>query len=194
MKKLSFILFFLISLSTIAQQKKLEKEERISKDEMPEKAIQFFNEVLFEKTNTYRFYFETDGEKKSFETKFKKNKFGYSVEFSEDGNLQDIEIAVPLKKLDSEVRKKIEHYFNDNYSNFNIEKVQMQFVKKRKETSKQTFMRASEMFQYMPDNYEIVAKVKKKRNRNYFEILFDASGNFKIKREIAENSYDYFIF
>ncbi|MFC0521159.1 hypothetical protein ACFFGL_10670 [Mesonia maritima] len=181
-------------MSTIAQQKKSEKEERISKDEMPEKAIQFFNEVLFEETNTYRFYFETDGKRKSYETKFKKNKVGYSIEFGEDGNLQDVEVTVPLKKLNAEVKKRIEKFFNEQYSGFRIEKVQLQYLHQQSKNAQETYSRASNIFQNKPDNYEIVAKVKIDGNRKHLEVLFDASGNFIKKREIAENSYDYLIF
>ena len=70
-------MLILFSLSTIAQSKKEEKEERIRKAEMPKNAIillENFKDQPFKK-NT--FFFETDGYKKSYEAKFKFNKKSY---------------------------------------------------------------------------------------------------------------------
>lgn len=200
MKRLSclticlFCSCFLISLSTIAQQKKSEKEERISKDKMPEKAVLFLNDLLDKETRKPRFYFEIDGTRKSYEAKFKKASNLYSVEFGEEGDLQDIEITVNFDYISPSVKNAIITFFKKNYNRFNIEKVQLQYKKQTTENAQKTYNRAQQLDQNKPDNYEIVAKVKKNNQRKRLEILFDSSGNFKKQREIAESSYDYFMY
>ena len=194
MKKLSFMLFFLISLSTIAQQKKSEKEERISKDKMPEKALLFLRNFEDNKTEKHRFYFEIDGEEKGYEAKFKLASFLYSVEFGKEGNLQDIEIVKDFNRIQPSVKEEIQTYFKENYTKFNVEKVQLQYKNQRTETEKQTYNRAINHDQNKPDFYEFIVKVKIQNKRKRLEILFDSSGNFKKQREIAESSYDYFMY
>ncbi|WP_121666960.1 hypothetical protein [Mesonia aquimarina] len=194
MKKLIFILFFLISLSTIAQQKKSEKEERISKEEMPQKALLFLRNFENNKTKKNRFYFEIDSEKKGYEAKFKIASFLYSVEFGEKGNLQDIEIVKDFDSINPLAKKTIQTYFKENYAKFNVEKVQLQFKKQRTETEKETYNRAINHRRNKPDYYEFIVKVKIQKERKRLEILFDSSGNFKKQREIAESSYDYFMY
>ncbi len=191
MKKLTFLLLILFSLSSIAQSKKKEKEARISQNEMPPKAIQLldkFNEKEF-KEKTY--FFETDGNKKSYEAKFIYKKHAYSVEFSEDGKLQDVEKVIRKKEMPTSTQEAIEVYLEKNFDAFKLEKIQEQFKDKGK--TEKTFQESLQQNE-TPDNYEIIVQVRKNQQYFVYEFLFDAFGNFKKKRKVDKNSYDYLIF
>lgn len=95
MKRFSTYLVLLFCIYGFSQSKN-EKEERIPASEFPEVSHKYFNGIT-DKVNYLKFYRETDGNKQSFEAKFKLNKLYYSVEFNTDGVLEDIEIVIKKK-------------------------------------------------------------------------------------------------
>ncbi len=190
--KIAFsILFFLISFAVFSQEKK-EVEKRIDKAEMPRKAVVLYEAQVPKNIRWERFYFEQDGEKESFEAKFKFKKHVFSIEFSKAGGLQDIEIAVKKNRLPEPVRNKIEVYLDTENDLYNIEKIQAQFLPKR--SPNQTFEVALNFKEYTADNYELVVAVRNDGLRKKYELLFDHHGNFVQKREISFESPSFFLF
>ncbi|SHJ21049.1 hypothetical protein SAMN04488096_11111 [Mesonia phycicola] len=191
MKKLYFLMFFLFSLSTIAQSKKKEKEEHIRRSEMPENAIfllESFKEKPFKRMS---YFFETDGFKKSYEAKFKFNKKSYSIEFTKEGKLEDVEVIIKQNKVEKAVLNKIKTYLNTSFDAFKIEKIQQQYSNNGNE---EEVIKKSLQQNTSPDYYEIVAQTRLNKKYQKFEFLFDAFGNLKVKREVATDNYDYLIF
>ena len=191
MKKLTFLLLILFSFSSIAQSKKKEKEARISRDEMPLKALLLLGKFDDKEFKQKTYFFEIDGNTKSYEAKFIYKKHAYSVEFSEKGKLQDVEKVIKKKEIPTSTRDAIEVYLENNFDAFKLEKIQEQFPNKGK--AEETFQESLQQNQN-PDNYEIIVQAKKEQRYFVYELLFDAFGKFKKKRKVDKNSYDYLIF
>ncbi|WP_162431042.1 hypothetical protein [Christiangramia aestuarii] len=183
----------MLPIFATSQDKKIEKEEDIEREEMPEKAQQYLLKNLPEDINKLRHYHETDGDKESYEAKFKFNRHRFSVEFNEKGKLEDIEVQVKKKDLKPEVLKNIENYLGQQHDRFKLEKIQTQYLSK-KEDAEKTMNRAKKFESNSPDHYELIVATKNKGKLKKYEMLFDADGNFESEREIIRNSYDYLIF
>lgn len=193
MKHLLLIIILMLPIFATSQDKKIEKEEDIDREEMPEKAQQYLVENLLEDINKLRHYHETDGDKESYEAKFRFNRHRFSVEFNEMGALEDIEVQVKKKDLKPEVLKNIENYLGQQHERFKIEKIQAQYLSKE-EDSEKTMKRAEKFDSNSPDHYELIVATKNKGKLKKYEMLFDANGIFENEREIIRNSYDYLIF
>lgn len=189
MKKI-VLLFLLISVSVFSQEEKAEKEESIDKTEMPGKAQQYLAENTPNKARKIRYYFEIDGEKKSYEAKFKLKSYRYSVEFSETGNLEDIEVEVDEDDLNEQVFQKITKYFDAENDRFKIEKIQLQFLP----GSEEILVIYKNPLTANYSNLELIVATKNSGKLEKFEMTFDAEGNFIKKRKAIRISYDYLIF
>ena len=98
--------FFLSIISQLTfSQEKHEKEERIERSDFPEAALKVVNSLPTNCKRT-RFYKETDGEKYSFETKFKYRKKNYSLEFSVNGQIEDLEVITQFKHIKNQNKRK----------------------------------------------------------------------------------------
>jgi hypothetical protein len=190
--QLSALLLLIASFSAVAQDKKIEKEDRISEEKMPDQAILLFNAEKPEDARRLRFYFETDGEKTSYEAKFKHNGYDYSAEFGNDGNLEDIEVELKEKEMPEKTLQKITNYIEQENNRHKIEKIQAQYLPKK--SPSEVFRKALDPKKNEPANYELIVAVKNTGKLERFEMLFDHSGNFVQKREIVRNEYDYLLF
>jgi hypothetical protein len=125
MKRLTAMLLVLLSLQLYAQDKQ-EREFGVKEDEVPETALKWFNEA-FNEPGKVNWYYEISSGKDSYEAKFKWKGNRYSVEFDTTGVIEDVEVTIPWKKIPSETRKILEHYFRTNYTKYKILKVQKQY-------------------------------------------------------------------
>ena len=187
MRQLLALLFLLPAL-TIGQAKKIEKEEDIARKKMPEVAKSYLSQNMPKK-----YYYETDGDKESFEAKFKHKGSRYSVEFNKQGKLQDIEVKVQKKQMKNNSLEKIKSYLKSNHERFKIEKIQAQFITDKRSPD-ESMVKSRDVQNSIPDNYELIVATKNDGKLKKYEYLFDSDGNFKKEREIIRNSYDYLIF
>lgn len=193
MKHLLLLFMLIISTFAFSQDKKIEREEDIERSQMPEKAQKYLKGRKPENLRKLRFYYETDGDKESYEAKFKYKGNRFSVEFNELGTIEDIEVQVKKRNLNKEVRKKIESYLDSKHDRFKIEKIQLQYLPKGDNPAK-IFQKAIDHINTIPDNFELIVATKNNGKLKKFEMLFDPNGNFEKEREIIRNSYDYLIF
>lgn len=193
MKHILLIIILMLPIFAMSQDKKIEKEEDIDREEMPEKTQKYLVENLPEPINKIRYYHETDGDKESYEVKFRFNRHRFSVEFNERGILEDIEVQVKKKDLKPLVLRNIQNYLGQHHDRFKIEKIQAQYLSKVEDAEK-TIKRAEKFNSNSPDHYEIIVATKNKGKLKKYEMLFDATGIFENEREILRNSYDSLIF
>ncbi|MDT0678422.1 hypothetical protein [Autumnicola musiva] len=191
MKNLLYIIL-LTGFSAFAQGKKIEQEDRISGEKMPEAAMQLINSEKPDNARRLKFYFETDGETTSYEAKFKFKGHDYSVEFNNNGILEDIEVELKKKNLPEAALQKIKSFIEENNERHKIEKIQAQYLPALSEIK--AFAYAKNIQQNVPQNYELIVAVKNDGKLQRFEMLFDNSGNFIEKREVIRNEYDYLLF
>lgn len=122
-----FLLVCCFVISTeIQAQDKIEKEESIREREVPHIATEWLYDA-FEKIRKPKWYKEFSEVGYSFEAKFRyKNSF-HSVEFDSLGLVQDVEIEIELKSLSTEIQFQILTYLNENYRDFKVNKLQIQY-------------------------------------------------------------------
>lgn len=190
--KYSFLCFFFcISLSF--SQSKNEKEERVPASEFPANARNYFNPIS-QDVNYLKYYRETDGNKKSFEVKFKYKKEHYSVEFDTLGQLEDIEIVIKKRHIPKNIYNTISDYFNTNYKRFTIVKIQKQYVNTTNKTDRQFIQHILEKPYNKHTHFEIIADVKTKEQHELLELTFDRDGVFKTSRKVTSSSYEHALY
>ncbi|NND62977.1 MAG: hypothetical protein HKN48_07250 [Flavobacteriaceae bacterium] len=183
-------MFLLIPLSSSAQDK-LEKEKRLKETDFPAIALKTLRTHLPE-LRKQKYYLETDGERESFETKFRFSKRKYSIEFDDKGQLEDIEIDYYFRKIASNAKDKIAAYLNSEYDKWKVEKLQLQYLPI--ESLKKTFRDALALKVQAASNYEIVILTRKKGEIKKYEFLFDIEGNFIKKRRVLRRDYGFLLF
>ncbi|WP_298417025.1 hypothetical protein [uncultured Kordia sp.] len=194
MRSFFVILLLGCSLFCSAQNSfKHEKEERIQKTNFPQNAIEFLENNLPKKIKKVKYYREQDSLKSSYEIKLKYKGRKYSIEFSKQGILEDVEITIKAKSIKPKTLEKIKKHMYNAYSSFRLKKIQRQYQNensKPKKVLKDAFSgNTKENF-----SYEIIAEVKKDKKRFFIEITFNKDGNFKQVRTIIQSSYDHILY
>lgn len=183
----------LMSFCVSFPQSKNEKEERIPASEFPEIAQGYFN-IISHEVKYLKYYKETDGDKKSFEVKFKYKKEHYSAEFDTLGKLEDIEIVIKKRHIPKQIFNTISDYFNANYKRFTIVKVQKQYVNTTNKTDRQFIRHVLENPYNKHTHFEIIAEVKTPRKHELRELTFDRHGVFEKSRKVTSSSYEHALY
>jgi len=174
-------------------QVKNEREERIPISEFPKVAQSYFN-VISQNVKYLKFYKETDGDKQSFEAKFKIKKLYYSVEFDTLGKLEDIEIVIKKKHIPKNIIKEISKYFDKNFRKARLIKIQKQYVNYTKKTDKQFIQQIVDNPNDKHTHFEIIAEIKTKEIHELREFTFDKNGIFKKSRLVTSSSYEHALY
>lgn len=193
MKYSIFLIAFLFACVSSFSQDKYEREHRILKKQFPEKALNYISEKL-EGAKKIRFYREIDSAKTSFEVKFKKVRLWYSIEFDEQGELEDIEIDIKEIDIPNESWKNINTYLANNFSKTRIKKIQQQYRASQNESTEVTLRNAFQNLLLPSINYEIIIAGKKETGYEEYEVLFDAEGVFRKIRKSLPANYDHVLY
>lgn len=182
------VFWFFVSLCcfSVDAQVKYEKETRVSVGKVPKLAVQTTAEFLFPKK--VKWFKETQLHAISFEAKTKKNKRVYSVEFSSEGVLEDIEIGVPWRILSVPVKEKISVYLKKAHGKYRVLKVQEQYTGSKKALV--LWIREGKQKSHVRLRYELVVRTKQQQ----IEYLFDQKGNFLKKAVFVEQASDHLEF
>ncbi len=173
-------------------QKKYEREYRIKKSQFPKKALEYIDEKL-EDARRIRFYKETDSIKTSYEAKFKKDRLKYSVEFNEEGVLEDIELLIRPIDIPDDAFSKMNDYLEKNFTQYRIQKIQQQYPVG--ENDAETIVKNAFQNLMLPYiKYEIIISGKKDRGFAQYEVLFNADGNFENLRKSLPPNYDHVLY
>ena len=191
--KTKTLLVLMFICQFVFSQTKNEKEERITKSEFPEAAILVINN-LPEDCKRLKFYKETDGKKQSFEVKFKFKRKRYSLEFSKEGVIEDLEVLTKLKTINEETKAKIKDYFTSTFTKYKLIKVQEQYVYHSELNSKTFVSNILNNTSSIKPNFEIIAEVKTENKRNIREYTFDVSGEFVNFRILNPTSYEHVLY
>lgn len=178
MKKAQLIfLIFLMTFMQLSSQEKYEKEYRLHASEVPKRASDLVQKWNF--NTKIKWFAEESNDGKSFEAKLKFKDHYYSIEFSENGDVLDVEKTVKCSKLSKKTRENIEISLSKNFKKFKIKKIQIQFLGSENELYQAIFLQNN-----LPKNtnYEIVLKGKKTEQYLMFEVLLDS--NFNILKEL----------
>lgn len=167
----ALLIFGMFSTELFAQEK-FERESRLKRKDVPQKALQFIDSLDI--GNKVKWYFEQGLQRSSIEAKFKKDKKKHSVEFDSLGNIEDVEIQVKWKKLPEQLKDSINFHFQKDCDKHKIEKVQIQFTGSIEALFSK--IKTSETNLPLTTRYEIIVRCSSSNNINLFEYLFGEDG------------------
>lgn len=190
--KLISVILFCLALN-LSSQTKNEKEFRIELDAFPEPSQTVVNTII-DTVRRIRHYKEIDGENSSYETKFKYGKHWFSVEFNAFGVLEDIEVLVKEREVNTEINTKINSYLKTHYSKYDFLKIQEQYLFNKSESPQQFLKSILEQRKDTLSNYEIIVALKTNGNWEIKEMTFDENGIFLKERTLQQDSYEYIMY
>lgn len=163
----------------IAQQK-YEREVRIQATEVPADALNFVNNSPID--SKIKWYREIGLDTNSIEAKTKYNGQHYSIEFSENGVLEDIEVEIKARDLEQTTFDSLKKTIENAYGDFKLEKIQLQYTG-NPELLKTVFDTSP-----VPDaiiiKYELVISSKESGTFKRFELLFNEALELESTTEI----------
>ena len=190
LKSPTFIILLFFCVASFGQ-KKQEQEFRIDKKELPDGVMAVLSNYL-ENTKRLRYYKERDGEKSSYEVKFKKDKLHYSIEFDEKGALEDVELLIKQTDIPNEPFDNMTTYLQSNHKKYRIKKIQWQYVNTG--DAAQTLREAFQNSVLPKLKYELIIATKDENGYGEFELTFDANGKHLLTRKAVNTKYDHVLF
>ena len=184
------LLLFLIALPAMGQEKN-EREKRITEEDFPQNALAALKDALQEEVSI-RYFLETDGDKQSYEAKFKWKKRSFSIEFDTTGVVQDVEIRISRKDVPEETVATVKRYLDENHDDWRIEKSQLHYSKIR--NGKDLITRALHDHNTLIPDYELIIATKDQGKVTNYEMLFSAKGELIQKRIVINRSHDFLRF
>ncbi|TVZ52524.1 hypothetical protein [Dokdonia sp. Hel_I_53] len=161
---------------------KTETEFRIDNSEVPQKAKAFISN--FKKSRKFKWLREEGENGASIEAKFKFKGSRYSIEFTPQGVLEDVEVVIDYSEIPVLAREQIDRYFINAFDYFKIEKTQAQYIDS--ELNIYDFFIREKVGLVLKPYYEIVIKTRNSGEKSQrFEILFDHNGQFINRSQIT---------
>jgi hypothetical protein len=178
-KFLILLIFFSVSNNLFAQDK-FEKESRIKPEDVPTRALVFIDSLSLK--SKVKWYKEEGLNKESIEAKFKLDKVMHSVEFDTLGMIEDVEIDVNWKDMESHLKDSIFFQLKVDCSSHKIIKVQRQLI--GSENDLLTLLKSGNFLENLKIKYEIIIRCKHQNEVNLFEYLFNNEGKLISKSKI----------
>ncbi|MEM9143169.1 MAG: hypothetical protein AAGA86_09285 [Bacteroidota bacterium] len=194
MRRLGYVLPLIVCWVFLGSaQNKYEREHRILKKQFPQKASSFVLDKVKD-VKRVRYYKEIDSAKVSYEIKLKKDKLHYSIEFDQNGVLEDIEITIKQVDIPEDSWANITRYLYNTFQKWKVQKIQQQYPVSEDESHETTIQNAFQNLLLPSLNYELVVSTQKEGKHQPYEVLFDAHGNFKKLRKSLPPNYDHVLY
>jgi hypothetical protein len=188
--KYTFCIFLFSSTLIFAQNEKIEAEHRVKSTDVPIKSIEWLSRS-FLNTRKVKWYQETTSGIKSFEAKFKLNRKKYSVEFSETGLIEDVEIKRELDLIEEPYLSNLKDAFG-LFEKFKLSKIQEQWTSDVSEKLSLAIRENNSDLITIRFEVEFTAIID--GSYSLWEGLFDQNGIMLSKREVklrATDNLDY---
>ena len=155
---------------SVAYTQKIEVEKRIDRKDFPTEALSYITQE-YPAAKKMKFYRQRSTDSLTYEAKLKQDGYRFSVEFSPEGQLLDVEKKVKFSSLPEHVQDRIISFWEQSLDKFKIDKCQ--------EQSSDLGIR-----------YEIEVKAKVNKEVAFYEYLFEANGTFIKKVKIILHPND----
>ncbi|WKN46026.1 hypothetical protein [Tunicatimonas pelagia] len=188
--KYSIGVLLLLANVTLFAQDKIEVERTVSSSQVPSAARAWLHET-YSQTPRLRWYLEKSSGETSYEAKLRHRGAWHSVEFGEDGVLQDIEIIVRMRDLPKAAHQGIVAYLDTTYIKHRIRKIQQQL------TGSPEVVRAvvqGEPAEEVTYRYEIEFYGKNRQSKALWEGLFDGQGQLQERKRIILRPTDNLLY
>ena len=180
------LLLFSTILSAQESKTKIEKEYRVNADQVPQKSGIWITEA-FPNVSKVKWYSEETSGKKSYEAKLKWQGKKYSVEFSETGDIEDVEIRLNWRKQPDELRKLLQNSFSQ-MDKFKLLKIQEQWSAADPDVLKAAIQQQNKKKVNL--KYEVEFRAVINGVHGHWEGLFDTSGKLLQTRRILTRPTD----
>jgi hypothetical protein len=184
------ITVLMLWLSPASAQHKYEREYSIKGAQVHPDALSFMNECF--KNVKIHWYGEESLNGTTIEAKLKSAGKQYSIEFSDSGEIHDIEILTTLNALPGDTKAVLLKQLNEEFRNYKVVKTQIQWSGER------DLLKAALLNDEFPGGvliqYELIIRAKKTDLSKYYEVLCDQSGKTKSVREIIQRNVDNLIY
>lgn len=191
MKHIWLLIILVFSISTAHSQNKFERESRIKRSEVSEKA-KIYMESIFPQSRKIKWYLEENLDGIAIEAKVKANKTNYSIKFDTVGNLHDIEFTQRLDELPTSIQQKVQKYFHDNFDRYRIKKIQVQWIGDP-DLLRSVLLKKTQS-QHYEINYEIVLAGRKDGNLESYEVLFAENGKHIETKKIISRNLNHLVY
>lgn len=187
---MNFMKNYLILLLTLwfglsTAQEKIEQEFRIDKALVPPAAQSFVK--AFDVKRSVKWLKEIDAEGTSIEAKFKSKGKRYSIEFSLEGIIEDLEVVVRFPEVPITIKDLIKEYLENTFDYYKVEKIQEQY--QATEARLLEWRRAAKESRTLKPQYEVVVKTRVSGEKSKrFELLFDQMGSLISKERVSVRS------
>ena len=171
----------LVLTGVVYAQDKVEVERGIRPSEVPSAARNWLQKT-YASTGRLHWYLEESSDGTSYEAKFRRRGAWHSVEFDENGALQDIEIRINANDLSEAVRRGMAIYFDTTYTKYHIRKIQQQM------SGPPQMVRAviqNGLADKVTYRYEVEFYGKNDQSKALWEGLFDDQGQLQDRRRIV---------
>lgn len=166
-------------------QNKVEKEYRIKSSQVPKEALDFIKKCPFKKK--IKWYIEESQNEKSIEAKTFYQKRKYSIEFTNEGEPEDVEIKIPFSELSIDLQNTIQSSLDSIFTKSKIKKNQIQWVGDR--ATLVSLINKKNIKAAYTTNYELIVKGKKEKHYHYYELLYSNDGVLlKMLRVVNDNT------
>ncbi|NCU32161.1 MAG: hypothetical protein EOM23_04340 [Candidatus Moranbacteria bacterium] len=186
LRKRDVFIFVFIALiySSGFSQTKFEREFRISRDDVPLNALSFVDSLSF---NSKVKWFKEEGlTSNSIEAKTRFKRERWSIEFSEKGEFQDVEIEIKSTQIPTNVFSKISETMSERHQSYRINKIQVRYTGDRNAVL--NFFRENRTNRRgITLEYEIVISSRLDGNFVLMEYTFSEGGSFLLAQQIIEN-------
>lgn len=169
----STVLLIFLSVNSLLSQEKFEKEYRVKPKDVPKKSLEIIKMWNFK--NKVKWYAEESQDGKTFEAKVRYKKYKYSIEFSKEGNIIDVEKTVKLSQLQETIIQKIVKTLENRFKRYKILKTQIQYTGSESKMYNEVFQLTSH-HKKVTINYELIVKGKTQNGYSKFEILINNKG------------------
>ena len=182
----SLVLLFTVLSNSVFAQVKYEREFRVERITVPENAVGFVDSLKF--PTKIKWYKESGLSNITYEAKTKYEGAKYSIEFSENGAFEDLEIEIKQEVIPSSSFSAFTSYLDSTYTTYRIKKIQLQYTGSPKAVL--SYFDTGEDTGDLTRHYEMVLSAKVEGVYQLFEYLFSESGKFIQKVRVALSSTD----
>lgn len=188
MRQFTFLIFIItcLGISSLSAQLKYEKETRMNSEEAPKEALKFIERL--EGTSKEKWYSEENLDGKAVEVKLKRNGDDYSIKFTTEGDLIDVERRIRWKQIPRETAEEIIEELYEEFDKVRWEKIQIQFIGDCDDILE--FLNENDEEDDIDIYYEIEFQGKKEGSYSLYEYRFDDEGEIEKRSRILPRNTD----
>jgi len=186
------LLSFVLSTTAFAQSEKNEMERAVGRDEIPENALELIDE-FWPDLQGIKYFLETDGNLTTYEAKLDWGGDQFSIEFSTDGYVLDVEKLISFETIPESVRNAITSHLDSQFDRYRLTRIQQQFIARDEDDEDDSDFIDDILEGDAEDyeiRYEIVLDGQNKQELGSFEKLYSNSGSILEKRKVVRRSLD----